>query len=114
MGAITKVSDKIELIHTPTFFEVEANYSFDEKDGKLELEWIEMELAFAKQKLIEGASTLQRNTISQLMDLIGKLTLKKEKLTEKPLESFSNEFDNTEENTAWHLHKKAQSGFETK
>ena len=32
---------------------------------------------------------------------------------EKSLESFSNEFDNTSANTAWHLHQKTLSGFDT-
>ncbi len=114
MGAVAKISDDIEIIHTPTFFEVEAHYSFHEKDKALELEWIETELAFAKQKLVEGASVLQKETISKLIDLVGKLTLKKEKLNEKPIEKFSNLSESVQENPAWHLHQKAQSGFETK
>ncbi len=114
MGAVAKISDNIEIIHTPTFFEVEAQYSFHEKDKALELEWIENELAFAKQKLVEGASVLQKETISKLIDLVGKLTLKKEKLTETSIEKFSNTSENIEENPVWHLHQKSQSGFETK
>ncbi len=114
MGAVAKILDNRELIHTPTFFEVEAQYSFHEKDKALELEWIENELTFAKQKLVEGASVLQKETISKLIDLVGKLTLKKEKLIETSIEKFSNTSENIVDNPAWHLHQKAQSGFEMK
>lgn len=108
MEALTKEIRSSEIIYTPTFSQVVANYSFDEKDKSLEIEWIEVELAFAKQKLATGAATLQRTTISRLMDLINELTLKKEYLQE------GLSFSNTPDISAWRLHKKSQSGFELK
>lgn len=111
MEALTKEIPSSEIIHTPTFFQVVADYSFDEKDKSLEIEWIEVELAFAKQKLATGAATLQKKTISRLMDLISELTLKKEYLQEGEGLLF---FSNTPDISAWRLHKKSQSGFELK
>lgn len=106
---------KIEKIYTPTFSQVVADYSFDIKDKNLELEWIEMELTFAKQQLVTGATTLQRTTIAKLMDLVKKLTLKKELLEATDTEQgiiLSNSPDRLEDNPAWRLHQKSQSGFE--
>jgi hypothetical protein len=110
MGTLTKEIHSSEIIYTPTFSQVVANYSFDEKDKSLEIEWIEVELAFVKQKLATGASTLQRTTIARLMDLVRELTLKKEYLQE----GLSLTLSNTPDISAWRLHKKSQSGFELK
>ncbi|PWK22633.1 hypothetical protein LV89_03345 [Arcicella aurantiaca] len=101
----------IEIINTPTIFQVVADYSFDEKDKSLEIEWIDSELFFLKQKLVNGAMTLQKKTIAQLMDLIGKLSLRKEFIEDEL--SFKN-YENVNDNPAWRLHKKSQSGFELK
>ena len=102
---------KTEIIQTPTIFQVVSDYSFDEKDKALEIEWIDSELAFLTQKLASGATTLQKTTISRLMDLIGKLSLRKEYLEEGI--SFNN-YEDINDNPAWRLHKKSQSGFELK
>ena len=110
MGALTKEIGISEIIYTPTFSQVVANYSFDEKDKNLEIEWIELELTFAKQKLSTGAATLQRTTIARLMDLISELTLKKEYLES----GLSSKLLSTPDISAWRLHKKSQSGFELK
>jgi hypothetical protein len=105
------VALKTEIIQIPTIFQVVADYSFDEKDKSLEIEWIDSELTFLTQKLANGASTLQRTTIAKLMDLIGQLSLRKEYLEEGiPL----NNYENINDNPAWRLHKKSQSGFELK
>ncbi|MEY4541510.1 MAG: hypothetical protein RLZZ306_3267 [Bacteroidota bacterium] len=110
MGTLTKEIQSSEIISTPTFSQVVANYSFDEKDKSLEIEWIELELAFAKQKLATGAATLQRTTIARLMDLITELTLKKEYL----MDDRESNLANIPDISAWRLHKKSQSGFELK
>lgn len=105
------VALKTEIIQTPTIFQVVVDYSFDEKDKNLEIEWIDSELTFLTQKLASGASTLQKTTIAKLMDLIGKLSLRKEYLEEGI--SFDN-YEDINDNPAWRLHKKSQSGFELK
>jgi hypothetical protein len=110
METLTKEIGTSEIIYTPTFSQVVANYSFDEKDKNLELEWIDLELEFAKQKLLAGAATLQRTTVARLMDLITELTLKKEYLEDGEKQNLSNIPDVA----AWRLHKKSQSGFELK
>ena len=107
METLTKEIETSEIIYTPTFSQVVANYSFDEKDKNLELEWIDLELEFAKQKLLTGAATLQNATIARLMDLITELTIKKEYIEEGGKQHIP-------DITAWRLHKKSQSGFELK
>ena len=111
METLIKELRTSEVIYTPTFSQVVADYSFDEKDKNLEIEWIDLALEFAKQKLLAGAATLQRTTIARLMDLITELTLKKEYLEEGI--SFNN-YEDINDNPAWRLHKKSQSGFELK
>jgi hypothetical protein len=110
METLIKELRTSEVIYTPTFSQVVADYSFDEKDKNLEIEWIDLELEFAKQKLLAGATTLQRTTIARLMDLITELTLKKEYLEGGGEQNLSNVPDIS----AWRLHKKSQSGFELK
>jgi hypothetical protein len=105
------VALKTEIIQTPTIFQVVSDYSFDERDKNLEIEWIDSELSFLTQKLASGASTLQKTTIARLMDLIGKLSLRKEYLEEGIL---LNNYEDINDNPAWRLHKKSQSGFELK
>jgi hypothetical protein len=105
------VALKTEIIQTPTIFQVVSDYSFDERDKNLEIEWIDSELSFLTQKLASGASTLQKTTIARLMDLIGKLSLRKEYLEEG---ISLNNYEDINDNPAWRLHKKSQSGFELK
>ena len=101
------------IIVTPTFLEVVAEYSFDKKDGVFEIEWIDAQIGLITEKLSTQGSSLQKTTIAKLMDLASKLTMKKEILTgdwdfsDKPL-------SRSENNPAWRLHKKSQSGFEKK
>ncbi len=114
METATKISNKKETIHISTIFEVINDRFFAKEDKNLEIEWIEQELAFAKQKLVTGASTLQRETISQLMTLISKLTMKKEFLENDNSISTITQISNIEDDPAWHLHKKFQSGLELK
>ena len=107
--------EKKEAIFTPTVFQIVADYTFDVKDKSLEIEWIDRDLTFAKEKLVSEAATLQRSTIAQLMDLVSKLTLKKERLegdmtSEMPTPTYANR----EDDPAWRMYKKAQSGFELK
>lgn len=102
-----------EIIQTPTIFQVVVDFSFDEKDKNLELEWIDSELTFLKQKLSNSATTLQKTTITQLMDLIGKLSLRKEYIEDREEFSFNN-YKNINDIPSWRLHKKSQSGFELK
>lgn len=110
METLTKEIQSSEIIHTSTIFQTALDFSIDGKDKSLEIELIEVELAFFKQKLASGASTLQRTTIARLMDLVRELTLKKEYLQE----GLSLTFSNTPDISAWRLHKKSQSGFELK
>ena len=111
METLTKEIQSSEIIETSTIFQTVLGFSIDEKDKSLEIEWIELVLAFIKQKLATNASTLQKSTIAQLMDLISKVSLRKEYLEE----DFSfNNYENINDNPAWRLHKKSQSGFELK
>lgn len=112
METATKISNKKETIHLSTIFEVVNDRFFAKEDSNLEIEWIDQELAFAKQKLVTGAATLQRETISQLMTLISKLTLKKEFLEND--NSTITQISNIEDDPAWRLHKKFQSSLELK
>lgn len=114
METATKISNKKETIRISTIFEVINERFFAKEDSNLEIEWIEQELAFAKQKLVTGAATLQRETISQLMTLISKLTLKKEFLENDNSTSTITQINNIEDDPAWRLHKKFQSGLELK
>lgn len=114
METATKISNKKETIRISTIFEVINERFFAKEDSNLEIEWIEQELAFAKQKLVTGAATLQRETISQLMTLISKLTLKKEFLENDNSTSTITQISNIEDDPAWRLHKKFQSGLELK
>jgi hypothetical protein len=107
METLIKELQTSQSIFTPTFSQVVADYSFDEKDKSLEIEWINLELEFAKQKLITGAATLQNATIARLMDLITELTIKKEYIEEGGKQHIP-------DITAWRLHKKSQSGFKLK
>jgi hypothetical protein len=50
----------------------------DRQNKVIEIELIDNNIKLIKHKLAIGASTLQRETISQLMTLISKLTLKKD------------------------------------
>lgn len=107
---------KTEIIQTPTIYQVVADVSFDKKDKKLEIEWIDSQLTFWKQKLANNATILQKNTIAQLMDLIGTLSLKKEYIEDEgrfSINAFEN-FNDINDIPAWRLHKKSQSGFELK
>jgi hypothetical protein len=113
METATKIPNKKETIHLSTIFEVVNDRFFAKEDSNLEIEWIEQELAFAKQKLMTGAATLQRETISQLMTLISKLTLKKE-LLENDSYAVISQISNIEDDPDWRLHKKFQSGLELK
>jgi hypothetical protein len=114
METVTKIPNKKETIHLSTIFEVVNERFFAKEDSNLEIEWIEQELAFAKQKLVTGAATLQRETISQLMTLISKLTLKKDFLESDNSTSTITQMDNIEDDQAWRLHKKFQSSLELK
>lgn len=114
METATKIPNKKETIHLTTIFEVVNDRFFAKEDSNLEIEWIEQELAFAKQKLVTGSTTLQRETISQLMTLISKLTLKKECLENDNSTSTITQMGNIEDDPAWRLHKKFQSSLELK
>jgi len=109
MEVVTKIvkKRKDKRASLPTLFEVLINSSFANEDKGLEMEWIDREIEYATQKLEEGRSTLQRQTIAQLMDIIGQLNLRKELLISKTSII-------KEESSAWQLHKKSQSGFEIK
>jgi hypothetical protein len=114
METATKIPNKKETIHLSTIFEVVNDRFFAKEDRNLEIEWIEQELTFAKQKLVTGAATLQRETISQLMTLISKLTMKKELLENDNSTSIITQIGNIEDDPAWRLHKKFQSSLELK
>jgi hypothetical protein len=114
METATKIPNKKETIHLSTIFEVVNERFFAKEDSNLEIEWIEQELAFAKHKLVTGAATLQRETISQLMTLISKLTMKKEFLENDNSTSTITQMGNIEDDPAWRLHKKFQSSLELK
>ncbi|MDZ7934077.1 MAG: hypothetical protein U5M51_03735 [Emticicia sp.] len=85
-----------------------TDYQFDKQDKAMEIELIDSNIAIIKQKLKSGAATLQNSTISQLMTMLEKLILKKDFL-ENGLT-----IHQSDDATAWHLHQKAQSGFEKK
>lgn len=114
METATKIPNKKETIHLSTIFEVVNDRFFAKEDSNLEIEWIEQELAFAKQKLVTGSAKLQRETISQLMTLISKLTLKKELLENDNSTSIITQMSSIEDDPAWRLHKKFQSSLELK
>ena len=96
------------------FLTSSASYSFAKEDKHLEIEWIEQEIAFASQHLMKDAAVLQKETIATLMNLITKLNLKKDFILGhlQPIDIEAS--NNLEDNPAWRLHKKSQSGFELK
>ena len=114
METVTKIPNKKETIYLSTIFEVVNERFFAKEDSNLEIEWIEQELAFAKHKLVTGAATLQRETISQLMTLISKLTMKKEFLENDNSTTTITQMSTIEDDPAWRLHKKFQSSLELK
>ena len=114
MATTTKIPNNKETIHLSTILELVNDRFFAKEDSNLEIEWIEQELTFAKQKLVAGAATLQRETISQLMTLISKLTMKKELLENDNSTSMITQIGNIEDDPAWRLHKKFQSSLELK
>lgn len=103
-----------EIVSVPTFFEVVSNYSFAKEDKNLEIEWIDQEIAFASQHLMKDAAILQKETIATLMNLITKLNLKKDFILGNLQHIDTETPNNLDDNPAWRLHKKSQSGFELK
>ncbi len=93
---------------TKNTIDVLTDYQFDKQDKAMEIELVDNNIKLIKQKLKSGATTLQNHTISQLMTLLEKLILKKDFL-ENGLT-----IRQSDDVAAWHLHKKAQSGFESK
>ena len=107
------VKQETNRINLPTFLEVVSEYSFDKKDKVFEIELIDAQISLISEKLITQGSSLQKTTISKLMDIASKLTMKKEILLGDW--NFSNKpLGRSEDNPAWRLHKKSQSGFEKK
>lgn len=86
----------------------------DKQSKAIEIELIDNNIKLIKHKLVTGAATLQRETISQLMTLISKLTMKKEFLENDNSTSTITQMGNIEDDPAWRLHKKFQSGLELK
>jgi len=78
------------------------------QDKAIEIEFIDNNIKLIKQKLKSGATTLKNSTISQLMTILEKLILKKDFLENDHI------LHQSDEDAAWHLHQKAQSGFELK
>jgi hypothetical protein len=86
----------------------------DRQNKVIEIEHIDNNIKLIKHKLATGASTLQRETISQLMTLISKLTLKKDFLESDNSTSTITQMNNIEDDPSWRLHKKFQSSLELK
>ena len=113
MRATRAVEPETNRINLPTFLEVVSEYSFDKKDKVFEIELIDAQISLITEKLITQGASLQKTTISKLMDIASKLTMKKEILLGDW--NFSNKpLSRSEDNPAWRLHKKSQSGFEKK
>jgi hypothetical protein len=101
------VEKKIHVI-TRNTIDVLTDYQFDQQDKDMEIELIENNIKLIKQKLKSGATTLKNSTISQLMTILEKLILKKDFLENGLI------LHQSDEAAAWHLHQKAQSGFDLK
>lgn len=86
----------------------------DKQNKAIEIELTDNNIKLIKQKLVAGSATLQRETISQLMTLISKLTMKKEFLENDNSTSTITQMSSIEDDPAWRLHKKFQSGLELK
>ena len=84
-----------------------------ENEKKLEIELIEQEIAFTKQKLTLGAKTLPNATLVHLMKILEKLIIRRDYLMGNS-DIVMKQYETLEDNPAWRLHKKAQSGFELK
>jgi hypothetical protein len=80
----------------------------DKQSKAIEIELIDNNIKLIKQKLVSGATTLQNDTIAQLMSMLEKLILKKDFL-ENGLT-----IHQSDDAAAWRLHKKFQSSLELK
>ena len=108
MGYANKmVENKIHVI-TRNTIDVLTDFQFDKEDKETELEFVDNNIKLIKQKLVSGAATLQNGTISQLMSMLEKLILKKDFLENGMI------IHQSDDDAAWRLHKKFQSGLELK
>lgn len=110
---LTKIRHKKEVIYTHTIFEIVADTNFDNNEKDLEIEWIDNQIEFINRKLVAGNRTLPNATIVHLMNILEELTIRKDYLMPEP-DTIIRQFSTLEDDPAWRLHKKAQSGFELK